>query len=243
MPSTERKSRVPKKVSRRRVAARYPMVQGNSNVIRGGGPQLGTTIKSNRMPVFASRTVRSLRYSDYFQLTSTAGAVSTYVFAVNGLYDPNITGTGHQPMGFDQLMIFYNHYCVTKCKISLVATNASAAPCQIVIRQDAGSTPITVIDRILEIGANSYTHLDVSGTTNSQKELKMSMDIAQLQGISRSALTADSTLRGDASQNPTELSYAHIQVFSAAGFTATVNFDILFEMQAYFLEPRDATAS
>jgi len=226
-----------------KVAARYPMVQGNSNIIRGGGPQLGTTIKSNRMPVFAARTIRSLRYSDSFQLTTTAGAVSTYVFAVNGLYDPNITGTGHQPMGFDQLMIFYNHYCVAKCKVSLVATNASSVPCQIVVRQDAGSTPITVIDRILEIGANSYTHLDTAGGTNAQKELKMSLDIARLQGLSRSALTADSTLRGDSAANPAELTYAHVQVFSAAGFTATVNFDILLEMEAYFLEPRDASSS
>lgn len=237
------KGRTPKRVIRARAAARYPMVAGNSSVTRGGGPQLGTTIKSNRMPVFASRTIRSIRYSDSFQLTTTAGAVSTYVFAANGLYDPNITGTGHQPMGFDQLMLFYNHYCVAKAKISLVATNASSVPCQIVVRQDAGSTPITVIDRILEIGANSYSHLDAAGGTNAQKELRLSMDIAKLQGLSRSALTADSTLRGDSSANPAELSYAHVQLFSAAGFTATVNFDILIEMEAYFLEPRDATSS
>jgi len=243
MERKQAKGRTPKRVIRARAAARYPLVRENASVVRGGGPQMGTTIRSNRMPVFASRTIRSLRYSDYFQLTTTAGAVSTYVFAVNGLYDPNITGTGHQAMGFDQLMLFYNHYCVAKAKISVVASNASSVPCQIVIRQDASSTPITVIERILEIGANSYTHLDSAGSTNAQKELKLSVDVAKLQGVSRSALTADSTLRGDSSANPSELSYAHVQVFSAAGFTATVNFDILIEFEAYFMEPRDATQS
>jgi len=220
-----------------------PAVQGNQGVSRGGGPQLGTTIVSNRMPVFAARTVRSIRYSDVFQLTSTSGAVASYVWAANGLYDPDVTGTGHQAMGFDQLMVFYEHFCVAKCKISLVATNASAAPCQIVLRQDAGATPITVINRILEIGANAYTHLDVSGTTNSQKELKLSLDIAKLQGISKSALTADPGLRGSVAANPTELTYAHVQLFSASGFTATVNFDIIIEFESYFTEPRDATQS
>jgi len=83
---------------------------GNKPISRGSGPQLGTTIVSNTMPIFSAKTTRALRYSDYFQLTTTSGAVSTYVFAANGLYDPNITGTGHQPMGFDQLLQFYNHY-------------------------------------------------------------------------------------------------------------------------------------
>lgn len=237
------KGRTPKKVVRAKAAARYPMVADNQRVVNAGGQQIGTTIRSNRMPVFAARTIRSLRYSDVFQLTTTAGAVATYVFAANGLYDPNVTGTGHQPMGFDQLMLFYNHYSVAKAKFYLVATNASSVPCQIVIRQDASATPITVIDRILEIGANSYTHLDAAASTNAQKELKLSIDIAKVQGISRSALTADSTLRGDSASNPAELTYAHVQLFSAAGFTATVNFDIIIEMEAYFLEPRDATQS
>ena len=36
-------------------------------------------------------------YSDQFQLTCTAGALQQYTFAMNGLYDPNLTGTGSQP--------------------------------------------------------------------------------------------------------------------------------------------------
>lgn len=43
----------------------------------------------------------------------------TYSFIANGMYDPNITGTGHQPMGFDQMKIFYNHYVVHKAHIKV----------------------------------------------------------------------------------------------------------------------------
>ena len=42
-------------------------------------------------------------YSDQFQLTCTAGALQQYTFAMNGLYDPNLTGTGSQPRYFDTL--------------------------------------------------------------------------------------------------------------------------------------------
>lgn len=199
---------------------------------------MGTTIVMNTMPLFPPKTVRMLRYSDTFQLTTTVGAVATYVFSANGLYDPNITGTGHQPMGFDQMMIFYNHFCVTKARAWVVAANASSVPCQISIRQDADSTPITDINRILEMGGNAASHLDASATTNAQKELRLEIDIAKMQGITWTALMADNTLRGSAAANPTEQTYFHIQAFSGAGFTATVNFDIIIEYTSYFLEPR-----
>jgi len=228
---------------RRKYQRRAPRVQGTGRISKGSGPQQGTTIISPWMPLFSARTVRQLRYSDSFQLTSTAGTVATYVFAANGMFDPNVTGTGHQPMGFDQMMVFYNHYCVTKARLILVASNASSVPTSVVLRQDASPTPITTIDRILEIGGNSYVHLDAAGSTNAQKELKLSLDIAKLQGITWTALMADSTLRGDSASNPTELSYFHCQVMSAAGFTAVVNFDVLIEFTSYFMEPRDGTAS
>ena len=39
---------------------------------------------------------------------------------MNGLFDPDITGFGHQPMGFDQLCpTLYQSYVVTGCKMIL----------------------------------------------------------------------------------------------------------------------------
>lgn len=41
---------------------------------------------------------------------AAGGVVGSYVFQINGPYDPNVTGIGHQPLGFDQLMLMYEHY-------------------------------------------------------------------------------------------------------------------------------------
>jgi len=94
--------------------------------------------KRNR-PLASSRTMRSVprslrfpnrgsvtmpnayitnhRYCDTFTVNPSIGVAGYYVFSANGMFDPNITGTGHQPMGFDQMCTFYNHYEVIGARI------------------------------------------------------------------------------------------------------------------------------
>jgi len=52
------------------------------------------------------------RYSQRVAVTSTGGALGTYVFRANSCYDPDYTGAGHQPMGWDEMSSLYKHYVV-----------------------------------------------------------------------------------------------------------------------------------
>ena len=38
---------------------------------------------------------------------------------LNSLFDPNLSGLGHQPRGFDQLMAVYEKYTVVAAKITV----------------------------------------------------------------------------------------------------------------------------
>jgi len=244
--SKPRKARITNKGGATKATKKYARkYTSTQSLSKGRAPQIGTSMVINTMPIFPTRTMKRLRYSDNFFLTSASGAVASYVFSANGLYDPNITGTGHQPMGFDQMMQFYNHYCVTWARATIVAVNQSTGfPCQLVIRQDSTNTPITSIDRILEAGGSAYTHLDLYGSTNSQKELSLIVNVPKLQGVTLDNALADATLRGDASANPTEQTYFHIQIFNSFGSTiSAVNFDIIIEYISYFAEPRDQALS
>lgn len=85
-----------------------------------------------------------LRYCDEFSLTTTSGALDHYVFRANSVYDPNQSGTGHQPMGFDQWALLYNQYVVTGSKITvklLGDTSISAPVAMGVILTDAITPP------------------------------------------------------------------------------------------------------
>ncbi len=216
--------------------------QGGSSVISAGRVK-STEVIERSIPLFAARAYRKLRYSDSFQLASTSGAVTSYVFAANGLYDPNVTGTGHQPMGFDDMMLFYNHYTVLRCTIQVICKAASASKMTVGLKMDAAPTPITDINRIVEMGGMVIEYLDFSTTFGATKRLEATLDIARIQGVSRSALTADTSLRGTSVANPSEMSYFHVQSWDAAAQTGTVNVDAILDFEVVFTEPRDASTS
>jgi len=69
--------------------------------------------------------IRVLPYTNTIALTSGnsgATSASTQVFRLNSLFDPDLSGTGHQPYGFDQLSQWYNSYLVTNAKITITFT-------------------------------------------------------------------------------------------------------------------------
>jgi hypothetical protein len=191
------------------------------------------------MPIFPPKTTKILRYCDTISLNSTSGAVVTYVIRANDLFDPDFTGTGHQPMGFDQMMLFYNHFCVVKARLICIFKSTSGNVSTALIRQDAASTPLTVINRIFEFGGCVSAQLETEGTFGASKRLELSVDIAKLQGVNRNTMLADPSLRGDAATSPTEVTYFHIQLFDSGGATSGAYVEFFLEQVAVFMEPRD----
>lgn len=49
-------------------------------------------------------------------------ALSNFQYALNSVYDPYVTAGGHQPMGFDQFMQFYQFCRVYGAKVTVSAT-------------------------------------------------------------------------------------------------------------------------
>jgi len=221
-------------------------VRGAGNLASGGLKAASslTRITESWMLVFPASTRRTLRYSGSYTLGAVAGAMSTQVFRANDMFDIDFTGGGHQPMGFDQLMLWYNHFCVLQTKITVNFRNVGGNPATVAIRVDGANTPITVIDRFVEIGGYTMDLCEPKGVYGANKTLSMDIDIAKLQGVSRSAITADPTLRGDAATSPTEVTYFHVACWdSAAAGTTIFDLDIIIDQVAMFLEPRDLVES
>lgn len=77
---------------------------------------------------FPQKKVVRLRYVDTIKLTDTTtpNLTKTYPFSTNSAYDPDQTIGGHQPYGFDQWGLIYNHYKVLGSKMTLRVTNGAS---------------------------------------------------------------------------------------------------------------------
>jgi len=75
-----------------------------------------------------------LRYCDEYTLTGAAGVVTSQIFVANGLYDTDLSGSGHQPRYFDTVCgaaggtAVYNRYRVLGSKIKVTFMANSPPP-------------------------------------------------------------------------------------------------------------------
>lgn len=80
------------------------------------------TIQAGLLQVFPQRLRTVLPYVDQYTLQGVAYAATFGVeqsFRLNSLFDPDFTGTGHQPYAYDQITPWYYRYQVDAVEINI----------------------------------------------------------------------------------------------------------------------------
>lgn len=81
---------------------------------------------TNRSPV-PRMTQVTMRYCTAIQLDpGSAGIRAFHKFSAISIYDPDVTGTGHQPHGHDTYQLLYQHYKVIGSKLTATFSPAGA---------------------------------------------------------------------------------------------------------------------
>lgn len=113
---------------------------------------------------FPNSIITKLRYCDYIGLTSSTGGATSQVFRANGIFDPDYTATGHQPMWRDVYAGVYDFYTVLGSKITVTfhSRNASYGHVVGIIGSDSASLSSTVTT-LLEQNNSVHT---LTGTAN-----------------------------------------------------------------------------
>ncbi len=119
-----------------------------------------------------------LRYHDVRNLT---GAITdSWVYRLNSLFDPDFTGTGHQPLWHDQLALLYNRYQVHGCYIRVRMVNLSASvPVEVVLFENDDSGYLQA-HGAFEKGTNSSQVLSVQGSGRDTTTIQKYFDIRKL---------------------------------------------------------------
>lgn len=104
--------------------------------------------------IAAKSSVVKHRYADQVTMDPST-SMTFHTFLANGMFDPDVTGAGHQPYLFDQYSQFYNHYTVLSSKITIVALPTSGASYTtdqyvITLEKSGSSSTITSIQQAVE---------------------------------------------------------------------------------------------
>lgn len=212
------------------------------------GPSVGRTLLTTT-PLFPVRKFQKgqLYYEGQLGLSPSIGSIAIYNFSANDLFDPNRTGTGHQPMGFDQMMLMYEQFTVIRShiKVNFINTSDEASRVAILLNPDTGSTSVT---STMENGLLKSTVISgavSSGGTQSMKTLELACDIPKYFGKSFNAILADPQMYGTVSSSPAEQVYFQIATWDpfSNGTSASVAFDVTISYDVMYWEPKKLSGS
>ena len=179
-----------------------------------------------------------MHYADEYAVAALAsGSRVGQTMRGNSVYDPDQTGTGHQPRGFDQIAALYNYYCVTASSIRVRFCTASAGNGVLVgLVADAtvGTAPVSsTITEFLE----SFPYNVLCSNTDGSQSVVTLTDKRTTRAMSATPVP-DSENVAAVTSNPANEWYWKIVVFNGnptSAVTGSLFVDVWYEVE--FSEP------
>ncbi len=186
-----------------------------------------------------------LKYVDNITINPGAAAIGAHFFRANSLFDPDLTGVGHQPLNFDQLQLGYDHYTVYGSKITATFTNNVATaiiPGLYGIFLDDNTT-LTYAQgaEVIEGNQRQSRWKTTTGIENSDRSVSIGFSAKKFFGVSSLAPSEYRSLSG---ANPTE-GAAFVVWYSniGGGDPGVGNFLVEIEYLALMTEKRHVVQS
>lgn len=213
-------------------------------------------VKYNYLPPLngfpKSKLVR-LRWVENVVLNPTTGALAVSYFAANAMTDITGSSSGHQPRGFDQQMVGYEHYTVVGSKITArivpqivaqVSNTQTPYVWGIATLPTASITGITSPEEMIEtrLGGTSFRLAGANQAFGaSQVSPSLTRKFSSKKFFTSKAIVGDSQYEGGTSYNPSEL--AHYALWGGPSGGASVdpdpqNFIVTIDYLAVLTEPR-----
>jgi hypothetical protein len=155
-----------------------------------------------------------MAYGGAYPLAGGANLYAAQIFRMNGMYDPDATGAGHQPRGFDQLVTAtgpYTKFCVTRCEITAVFKNGTADNAIVGILAGNYAVATDDVDTVTEALERSnivWKEVMPSGQTGQNCRVSATYDVAQFMG--RPNILFDADLAGSSGADPAVQAYVMV---------------------------------
>lgn len=188
-----------------------------------------TTLVNTSLNPLPARFITKMKYAE--AVTVSASGIAGYKWNLNSLYDPNRSGAGHNPYGYDQLSALYNRYRVISCRyvVSCISDSVNIAFAVLPANES-----LSLIGTVSEARENPRCKYLVQTPTSggNLKVLKGNVYLPSLVGATKTAYMADDRYQAIVGNSPTELAVlnAYAQGLNDdPTFNAQPTFNILLE--------------
>jgi len=181
-------------------------------------------------PLLTSHKNATIRWSHFVNYPAAGLSVQTY--ALNSLYDPDYSGSGTQPVGFDEIMTMFYYYRVISVRVRISCTNAGSAG----IIAVTPSRDATLPTQITAMAANdgSVSELIAGTYGQNKKVIVKDINIAQFLGL-KSNIGDD--LHGTVTGSPSRVLYLHIGLEEIDLSAKDMSLFCEFEFRTKFYNP------
>lgn len=213
-----------------------------------GGVNLTQSIKGVGFP--AELRCR-LSYYDLV-VRGLSSAPAAYVFNMNGLFKPNESESGHQPIYFDVLKNIWEEYYVIGASAHITMVNASTASSQdaiLVVVELTTETSDYAVDAIYMMEHKYVRHVELGGTSSGTSNRTLKIPYMSTDKIYGEKFTqADSRCCAGSGANPTRLWQMAIKAANVlpGGNNITVYFGVRIVFDVIFRQlniPADSAMS
>lgn len=227
------KRRYRKRRNRRRYyrgRKRFPVASS-----RGRGSASLSTFRAST--VIPDRMFLKLKYNDIQSLNTFSQAYQDYIYRGNSVYDPNYTGTGNQPQGFDEWSAFYGQYRVYGSKMTCTFIDSSGTNYaqSVAIIPNLSTTAFTDPIRVIETPYSSSSTITLNSGLG-KRTLSSYMSTAKMWGIDKQTVSSGDLYRATTGNNPTNNWYWHVFAYDMGASEASVYIQVKI---TYYLEMFD----
>lgn len=186
--------------------------------------------------VLASNKTRVKLSWGFHAVLLSAATSAGQAFNMNSLFDPDRTGAGDQPVGFDQWAAFYNRYIVYKFKIEwIVQSSGALSVATLGSNQDSAVGTAAVLGQPLSHINGAILGEQARGTEY--------YNLPKMTGRTFKEYMADDRFQALTSASPTELAVWRIRVDSASGTNTSADFIVKCTFWCEFSDRNQLAAS
>lgn len=183
---------------------------------------------------FPRSIITKLKYCDYYELTSTTGALAYQQIRANSIFDPDLTGVGHQPMYRDKYAEIYDHYVVIGSKITATFNHTTSTGSVIVgIHCDDDNVNTAGLSTIMEQNNTVWNLLGNNGSGQDVSTMTATFEPLQAFGIDAKNDGSSSTAIGS---NPNEEHLFQLFAANTVAGTSKITVAITVEYTVKFSE-------